>query len=53
MAYVYTLFRWNVVFITEKPKFVTSTPDQKKESPSDNQIADSNPECDIEGKSNF
>ncbi|XP_026328611.1 traB domain-containing protein-like [Hyposmocoma kahamanoa] len=33
----------------EKPKFATSTPDQKKESPSDNQIADSNPECDIEG----
>ncbi|XP_028169656.1 traB domain-containing protein-like isoform X2 [Ostrinia nubilalis] len=33
----------------EKPKFVTSTPDQKKESPSDNLIADSNPECDIEG----
>ncbi|XP_061710088.1 traB domain-containing protein-like isoform X1 [Cydia pomonella] len=34
---------------SEKPKFVTSTPDQKRESPSDNQIADSNPECDIEG----
>ncbi|KAG6446367.1 hypothetical protein O3G_MSEX004441 [Manduca sexta] len=33
---------------TEKPKFVTSTPDQKKDSPSDNQIADSNPECDME-----
>ncbi|KAI5645311.1 traB family domain-containing protein [Phthorimaea operculella] len=33
----------------EKPKFVTSTPDLKKESPSDIQIADSNPECDIEG----
>ncbi|KAJ2939679.1 hypothetical protein O0L34_g14398 [Tuta absoluta] len=32
-----------------KPKFVTSTPDLKKESPSDIQIADSNPECDIEG----
>ncbi|CAH0407828.1 unnamed protein product [Chilo suppressalis] len=37
------------VSLTEKPKFVTSTPDQKKETPSDNQIADSNPECDIEG----
>ncbi|KAL0840256.1 hypothetical protein ABMA28_015541 [Loxostege sticticalis] len=33
----------------EKPKFITSTPDQKKESPSENLIADSNPECDIEG----
>ncbi|XP_073951569.1 traB domain-containing protein-like [Choristoneura fumiferana] len=33
----------------EKPKFVTSTPDMKRESPSENQIADSNPECDIEG----
>ncbi|XP_049866538.1 traB domain-containing protein-like isoform X2 [Pectinophora gossypiella] len=32
----------------EKPKFVTSTPDQKKENPSESQIADSNPECDIE-----
>lgn len=32
-----------------KPKFVTSTPDEKKESPSENQIADSNPECDMEG----
>lgn len=44
---------YSVVFITEKPKFTTSTPDQKKESPSDNQIADSNPECDIEGKNCF
>ncbi|KAG7299725.1 hypothetical protein JYU34_016724 [Plutella xylostella] len=34
----------------EKPKFpVTSTPYQKKESLSDTQLADSNPECDIEG----
>lgn len=44
---------WTQFFITEKPKFATSTPDQKKESPSDNQIANSNPECDIEGKNSF
>ncbi|GBP63175.1 TraB domain-containing protein [Eumeta japonica] len=28
---------------------VTSTPESRKESPSENLIADSNPECDIEG----
>lgn len=33
----------------EKDKFEASTADQKKESPSENQIADSNPECDMEG----
>ncbi|XP_053602701.1 traB domain-containing protein isoform X2 [Plodia interpunctella] len=32
----------------DKPKFVTSTPDQKKDSPTDNQTANSNPECDLE-----
>ncbi|XP_047020011.1 traB domain-containing protein-like [Helicoverpa zea] len=32
----------------DKPSFVTSTPDQKKETPSENQIVDSNPECDME-----
>ncbi|XP_075970720.1 traB domain-containing protein-like [Anticarsia gemmatalis] len=30
----------------DKPKFVTSTPDQKKESPTDHH--DSNPECDMD-----
>ncbi|KAJ8732833.1 hypothetical protein PYW07_015432 [Mythimna separata] len=34
--------------IPDKPSFVTSTPDQKKETPSENQIVDSNPECDME-----
>lgn len=38
------------ILFPEKPKYpVTSTPYQKKESLSDTQIADSNPECDIEG----
>ncbi|KAJ8731945.1 hypothetical protein PYW08_014675 [Mythimna loreyi] len=34
--------------IPDKPSFATSTPDQKKETPSDTQIVDSNPECDME-----
>lgn len=38
------------LIIIEKSEFVTSTPDQKKESSSDYQIANSNPECDIEGE---
>lgn len=41
--------QWKIYF-SEKNKYpLTSTPDSR-ESQSENQIADSNPECDIEGK---
>lgn len=36
------------LLILGKPKFVTSTPDQKKDSSTDHHI-DSNPECDMDG----
>lgn len=45
-----TIFTYYLLFykISDNPDFVTSTPVPKKEAISENQVVDSNPECDME-----